>query len=127
MSLEGNLRLEVRAVLETDDGAIIYMPYRGFMVMHDKLREKLFEHTYRRDGLKRGLLGHLNRVPGQGRTLYLAKQRDGGSRRYNFIYLTRHADGLGLQLDSGTLEAAENPAQACLGLVQIGINQGLNI
>lgn len=31
-----------------------------------------------------------------------------------FIYLTRLADGLGLQLDPGTLDAAENPAQARL-------------
>jgi hypothetical protein len=45
LSPEGNLRLDVRAVLETDDGAVIYMPYRGIMVMHDKLRKVLFEHT----------------------------------------------------------------------------------
>jgi hypothetical protein len=45
LSPEGDLRLDVRAVLETDDGAVIYMPYRGVMVMHDKLRQVLFEHT----------------------------------------------------------------------------------
>ncbi len=31
---DGVIRVDVRAVLETDDGAVIYMPYRGRMVVN---------------------------------------------------------------------------------------------
>jgi hypothetical protein len=40
---DGNTRLDVRIVLETDDGAFIYVSYRARMVMNDKLRAVLFE------------------------------------------------------------------------------------
>ena len=42
---DGNLRLDVRVVLETDDGAVIYMPYRARMVVNDALREVLNEES----------------------------------------------------------------------------------
>jgi hypothetical protein len=45
VSPEGNLRLDVRVVLETDDGAVIYMPYRARMMMHGKLQKVLFKQT----------------------------------------------------------------------------------
>lgn len=34
---DGTIRVDVRAVLETDDGAVIYMPYRGRMVVNRAL------------------------------------------------------------------------------------------
>ncbi len=34
---DGTLKIDVRTVLETDDGAVIYMPYRGRMVMSDMI------------------------------------------------------------------------------------------
>jgi hypothetical protein len=40
---DGNIRLDVRIVLETDDGAFIYVTYRARMVMNDKLQAVLFE------------------------------------------------------------------------------------
>ncbi len=40
---DGNLRLDVRIVLETDDGAFIYVAYRARMTMNNKLRAVLFE------------------------------------------------------------------------------------
>ncbi len=40
---DGNLRLDVRIVLETEDGAFIYVSYVARMVMNDKLRSVLFE------------------------------------------------------------------------------------
>ncbi|MCE2487261.1 MAG: DUF3237 domain-containing protein [Desulfurellaceae bacterium] len=40
---DGNGRLDVRIVLETDDGAFIYVSYRARMVMNDKLQAVLFE------------------------------------------------------------------------------------
>ena len=38
---DGTLKIDVRAVLETDDGAVIYMPYRGRMVMTDAIGKVL--------------------------------------------------------------------------------------
>ena len=43
VSPEGNLRLDVRVVLETDDGAVIYMPYRGRMVINEAIGKILTE------------------------------------------------------------------------------------
>ena len=40
---DGTLKIDVRAVLETDDGATIYMPYRGRMVINDTI-SKILEH-----------------------------------------------------------------------------------
>ena len=34
---DGTLKIDVRAVLETNDGAVIYMPYRGRMVVNDTI------------------------------------------------------------------------------------------
>ena len=34
---DGTLKIDVRAILETHDGAVIYMPYRGRMVMNDAI------------------------------------------------------------------------------------------
>ena len=39
----GVIRVDVRAVLETDDGAVIYMPYRGRMVINGALGKVLTE------------------------------------------------------------------------------------
>jgi hypothetical protein len=38
---DGVIRVDVRAVLETDDGAVIYMPYRGRMVVNGALGKVL--------------------------------------------------------------------------------------
>ena len=40
---DGNIRVDVRAVLETDDGAVIYMPYRGRMVLNAAIGKILSE------------------------------------------------------------------------------------
>jgi len=34
---DGSIRIDVRAVLETHDGALIYMPYRGRMIINDTI------------------------------------------------------------------------------------------
>ena len=40
---DGTIRIDVRAVLETNDGAVIYMPYRGCMVTTDAIGKVLAE------------------------------------------------------------------------------------
>ncbi len=42
---DGVLRLDVRVVLETDDGAVIYMPYRARMVTDEALQKVLEEQS----------------------------------------------------------------------------------
>jgi hypothetical protein len=39
----GAVRVDVRLVLETDDGAVIYMPYRGRMVINEAIGKILTE------------------------------------------------------------------------------------
>ena len=38
---DGTIKIDVRAVLETDDGALIYMPYRGRIVVTDAIGKVL--------------------------------------------------------------------------------------
>ena len=38
---DGTIKIDVRAVLETDDGAVIYMPYRGRIVVSDAIGKVL--------------------------------------------------------------------------------------
>jgi len=45
MRSDGNLRLDVRMVLETDDGAVIYMPYRASVMVNDALQQVLEAET----------------------------------------------------------------------------------
>lgn len=42
---DGIVRVDVRLVLETDDGAVIYMPYRGRMVINEAIGKILTEGT----------------------------------------------------------------------------------
>ncbi len=45
MRSDGNLRLDVRMVLETDDGAVIYMPYRASVVVNAAIEKVLAEEN----------------------------------------------------------------------------------
>ena len=42
---DGNMRLDVRMVLETDDGAVIYMPYRASVVINEALQQVLEDES----------------------------------------------------------------------------------
>ena len=72
VSSDGYIHLDVRATLETDDGAYIYLQYNGKLELTEAAGAALAGD--RRDQLRRSLFLHHSALPDRRRALRLAQQ-----------------------------------------------------